>query len=133
MNRRVIVPAPTARQSAARNESHLAGRWAIRRYRPNIRSPRRAIDTKPQTKLVSVINLDNKRLASIKGNEKRVLPIGHSPSQTVAHSAHAARGNGPKDKAEKRQTARKPAAPFTALFIALKADSVEKSAAKQPA
>lgn len=85
MNRRVIVPAPTARQSAARNESHLAGRQAFRRYRLNIRSPRRVLDTKPQTKLVSVINNECVfvgRLAA--GQKNRRQRVKKATSQLVA-------------------------------------------------
>jgi len=74
--------------------------------------------------------LDKKRVSVNTGNKKRVLPVGHSPSPIVAPSAHASRGNGYKAKAENNRKEIKPAAPFTTLYIALKADNIVKSAAK---
>lgn len=44
--------------------------------------------------------LGSERKVQNLGNKKHVLPVGHLTCQTVAHSAHAARGNGPKAKNE---------------------------------
>jgi len=104
----------------------FAGRLAIGDNLQPTSNARRMLKAKKRKHLT----LDNKRVSVNMGNKKRVLPVGHAPSPIVAPRAHSARGNGYKAKAEKNRTERKPAAPFTTPYIALKADNVVKSAAK---
>jgi hypothetical protein len=128
MNSRVIVLAPL--KNMQRGTSLIFFTGAIRRNRLIIRSRQCVSDAEPQTELLEFFTLGNIRVSVNMGKEKRVLPVGHSPSPIVAPRAHATRGNGPKAKAENNRKERKPAAPFTTLYIALKADNVAKSAAK---
>jgi len=128
MNSRVIVSAPVKNMQLGTTRIFFT--VAIRRNRLTIRSRQRARDAEPQTELLEFFTVDNKRVSVNMGNKKRVLPVGHAPRPIVAPRAHATRGNGPKAKAENNRKERKPAAPFTSLYIALKADNVEKSAAK---
>ncbi|EGW20665.1 hypothetical protein [Methylobacter tundripaludum] len=127
MIRFLDFPASTPRAKyEPRYEVIFAGRLATGDNPLPASNARRMLKAKKHKHLT----LDNKRVSVNMGNNRRVLPVGHSPSPIVAHRAHAARGNGYKAKAEKKPTERKPAAPFTTPYIALKADNIEKSAAK---
>jgi len=109
-----------------RYEVIFAGRLAIGDNLQPTSNARRKLKAKKYKHLI----LDKKRVSVNTGKEKRVLPVGHSPRPIVAPRAHATRGKGPKAKAENNRKERKPAAPFTTPYIALKADNVEKSAAE---
>ncbi|GEM_PF-2451863 len=127
MIRFVDFPASTPRAKyAPRNEVIFAGRLATGDKPLPTSNARRMLKAKKHKHLT----LDNKRVSVNMGNKRRVLPVGHSPRPIVAPRAHATRGNGPKAKAENNRKERKPAAPFTTPYIALKADNAEKSAAK---
>lgn len=132
MNSRVTVPAPSV-SNMQRGTSRVLLTQAVTRNWLIIRGPQCVIDVKPRTDSIECIALISNRLALNTGNLRRVLPVGHPALHIVAHRAHATRGGGYKGKAEGNRPERKPAAPFTTLFIALKTDNVVKSAAKQPA
>jgi len=127
MIRFVVFPASTPpAKYEPRYEVIFAGRLAIGDNLQPTSNARRKLKAKKYKHLI----LDKKRVSVNTGKEKRVLPVGHSPRPIVAPRAHATRGNGPKAKAENNRKERKPAAPFTTPYIALKADNVEKSAAE---
>ncbi len=135
MNSRVTVSASMARNMQRGTSLIFLAVEALRRYRPIIRSRQRVGDAKPQQAQPKaiLINVAKAMQTGCKPSRRKQLVSDHAPFQTVALRAHAARGNGPKVNVENKRKERKPAAPFTTLYIALKADNVFKSAAKQPA
>jgi hypothetical protein len=134
MNSRAIVPTATAPAQPTLGGS-VGAVAVIGRNRPNIRTPQRVSDTKPQQAQPKaiLINAAQTMQTGCKPSRRKQLVVDHAPCQTVAPCAHAARGNGLKTKAENNHKERKPAAPFTTLYSAFNTDNVAKSAAKQPA
>lgn len=129
MKRIVLVSATTPRaKHAVRYERVFAGRLAVRLDLITLSFACRTLTAKKHKHIA----VGNESKAQPTGNEKRVLPIGHAPCQTVAHASMLRVVMAIKTSLKKTDR-NKTGFAITTLYNALKAENIEKSAAKQPA